>query len=634
MCSYQQINNSYGCQNSYTLNYLLKEELGFQGFVLSDWGAQHAGVSSALAGLDMAMPGDVNYLTGTAYFGANLTVAVLNGTMPEWRLDDMCMRIMTPYYLVGRDRNEIPVNVNDYVTSEYGPLLAYAKDSPIGRINEFRYHRADHKNLIREIGRASAVLLKNNGVLPLKGERERLGLFGEDATSSPYGDNSCMYRACNNGTLAAGWGSGSFSFPYLITPEAAIKDYVAKNTIGSVTTISNNYADREMALIARQVDIALVFVNANSGEAVATFDDNYGDRNNLTLWGDGDNLIKKVTSQCNNTVVVMHTVGPVLISEWNENPNVTAILWAGLPGQESGNSLVDVLYGAYNPSGKLPFTLARTREDYGGTIEYELNNGINAPQSDLSGLDLDYRRLDRLNITPVYEFGFGLSYTTFEYSDLSISVLDFAPYGPPAATASQPAPTFGASVHAAGNASVDYAAYTFPEDFVAFQGPLYPYLRSPDPRNATSDAHYGAAPESYLPAGYADTAPRPVPPAGGAPGGNPLLWEPVLNVSATVRNTGDRDGHEVVQVYVGGLGFGDREDEPVRVLRGFERVWVPSGESRTVWTMVKRRDLSSWDTARQNWVLAPQGKIEVAVGRSSRDLPLKQEVELLEKEVA
>lgn len=102
MCSYQQINNSYGCANSYTLNHLLKNELGFEGFIMSDWAAQHSGMGSAFAGLDMTMPGDTLFNTGYTFWGTNLTVGVLNGTVPQWRLDDMAIRIMSAYYYVGR----------------------------------------------------------------------------------------------------------------------------------------------------------------------------------------------------------------------------------------------------------------------------------------------------------------------------------------------------------------------------------------------------------------------------------------------------------------------------------------------------------------------------------------------------
>lgn len=102
MCSYQQINNSYGCANSYTLNHLLKNELGFQGFIMSDWAAQHSGMGTAFAGLDMTMPGDTLFNTGYTFFGTNLTIGVLNGTVPQYRLDDMAVRIMSAYYYVGR----------------------------------------------------------------------------------------------------------------------------------------------------------------------------------------------------------------------------------------------------------------------------------------------------------------------------------------------------------------------------------------------------------------------------------------------------------------------------------------------------------------------------------------------------
>lgn len=98
--SYNQINNSYGAQNSYMLNYLLKNELDFQGFVVSDWWAQTTGVASALAGLDMTMAGDQNLASDDTYWGTNLTAAVLNGTIPQWRLDDMVTRIMSAYYKV------------------------------------------------------------------------------------------------------------------------------------------------------------------------------------------------------------------------------------------------------------------------------------------------------------------------------------------------------------------------------------------------------------------------------------------------------------------------------------------------------------------------------------------------------
>lgn len=443
MSSYNQINNSYSSQNSWTLNYLLKNELGYQGFVMSDWGGHHSGVSSAVAGLDMDMPGDIDSLTGKSYWGANLTLAVANGTVPQWRLDDMCMRIMAAYYKVGRDKIDIPVNFNSYVVSEYGPIYPYIEESPIGLINENVYVRGNHKEIICEIGRASIVLLKNEGALPLTDEWKHYGLFGSDAGSNSYGANGCQYRGCDNGTLAEGWGSGAFLYPYLIDPSMAITEHVTQHTKASVSTITEDFdADEQVENMGSQIDTALVFVNSDSGEGAVTVLGNYGDRNNISFWLDGDELIKKVAGLCNNTIVVMHTVGPVLVSQWYENPNITAILWAGIPGQESGNSLVDVLWGDYNPSGKLPFTFSKDQEDYGRSVMYQPNNGNLAPQQQLTSLNIDYRYFDAENINPIYAFGYGLSYTTFEYSDLQVIGLD-APACKPIDGMTKPAPTFG-----------------------------------------------------------------------------------------------------------------------------------------------------------------------------------------------
>lgn len=109
-------------------------------------------------------------------------------------------------------------------------------------------------------------------------------------------------------------------------------------------------------------------------------DDNDGDRNNLTLWGSGDALVQNISAVCPNTIVVIHSTGPTLLTDWYDNDNITAILWAGVPGQESGNAISDVLYGRVNPAGRTPFTWARTREDYGADVLYEPNNGNGAPQ--------------------------------------------------------------------------------------------------------------------------------------------------------------------------------------------------------------------------------------------------------------
>lgn len=119
-----------------------------------------------------------------------------------------------------------------------------------------------------------------------------------------------------------GWGSGTANFPYLITPLEAIKSEVRSHR-GNIESVTDDFAYSQIAALARRagdVDgVCLVFANADAGEGYIIVDGNEGDRNNLTLWHNGNDLIQNVTSQCNNTVVVMHTVGPVLVDAWYEN---------------------------------------------------------------------------------------------------------------------------------------------------------------------------------------------------------------------------------------------------------------------------------------------------------------------------
>ncbi|KAL8833025.1 MAG: hypothetical protein Q9170_004553 [Blastenia crenularia] len=607
MCSYNQINNSYGCQNSHTLNYLLKGELDFQGFVMTDWQAQHSGVGSALAGLDMAMPGDVLFDTGTSYWGANLTVAVLNGTVPEWRLDDMATRIMAAFYYVGRDQNQVPINFDSWTLDTFG-YQHYVAEEGFGLINEHVDVRAEHSTLIRQIGSASTVLLKNNNsALPLTGKEKFTAVFGSDAGDNPYGPNGCPDRGCDNGTLAMAWGSGTANFPYLITPETAIQNEVVSNN-GVFQSITDNFAGTQILSLASQASVAIVFVNADAGEGYLNVDGNIGDRNNLTFWQGGDVLVQNVSSLCNNTIVVMHTVGPVLLSNYSENPNVTAILWAGVPGEQTGNSIADVLYGRVNPGAKLPFTFGAAREDYGTDLLYIPNEGTGAPQvSFTEGNFIDYRAFDKANITPVYEFGFGLSYTTFSYSNLQVNKLNVGPYTPTTGLTSA-APVLG-------NATNDTAQYQYPSNFTTIPLYIYPYLNGTDLETAANDSDYGSL--GSVPPGSQDSSPQPLLAAGGAPGGNPELYNVLYQVEATITNTGQIPGEEVAQLYI---SLGGPYD-PKIVLRGFERLSIQPGSSTTFHADITRRDISNWDTNAQNWAVSSSPKM-VYVGSSSRNLPL------------
>ena len=267
---------------------------------------------------------------------------------------------------------------------------------------------------------------------------------GNDSGPSARGPNGYPSNAGDDGTLAMGWGSGTASFQYLITPLEAIQQR-AREDRSSVSWFLSNWDLEGAANTVLDQDVALVFANADSGEGAALVgegapsipgmilvDGMAGDRSNLTLWGNADALVNAVAAVNNNTIVVVHSVGPVIVEPWIENPNVTAVLWAGLPGQESGNSLVDVLYGAVNPSGRLPYTIAKDPADYPTQLVTADSNGTGNTGwlpfpifiiEYTEGLHVDYRHFDANGIEPRFPFGFGLSYTTFSYSDLHVQTV-------------------------------------------------------------------------------------------------------------------------------------------------------------------------------------------------------------------
>ena len=469
----------------------------------------------------------------TKILSGNLTAAVLNGTVPQWRVDDMVIRIMAAYYKVGRDQTRVPVNFDSWTLSTTGPLH-FLVDEDIQQINWHVNVQGDHASLIREIGGRSVVMLKNdNNALPLRRPRS-VAVIGQDAHPNPAGPNACSDRGCQTDpteedwTLAMGWGSGTDNFPYLVAPVDALR-VQAQTDRSTFANVSNNYDYAAIDAAVSGADVALVFASSDSGEGYITVDGNEGDRNNLTLWGSGDALIAEVAAHNPNTIVVLHTVGPVIVEALKNNPNVTAILWAGIPGQESGNAIVDVLYGSVNPSAKSVFTWGKQRSDWGTDILYDSDAAV--PQINFTeGVFIDYRHFDAAGIEPSYEFGFGLSYTTFSYSNLRVEKRNPGPYVPTTGT-TRPAPTYG-------KIDTSIADNSFPAGFQPVKDYIYPYLDQYDFLNITAE----------LPPGSQDGAPQPKLAAGGAAGGNSGLYDIMYEVSCTIRNTGKVDGIEVPQL--------------------------------------------------------------------------------------
>ncbi|KAF3214672.1 hypothetical protein TWF191_009664 [Orbilia oligospora] len=628
MCSYNQVNNSYACQNSYLLNNVLKDELGFQGFVMSDWLAHHSGVASALAGMDMSMPGDAkSFLDGETYWGSFLTESVVNKTLPIERLDDMALRIVATWIKMGQHKDFPDVSFSSWTKLRDGFVYQGTFSGPMDVVNDFVDVRQNHSVIAQEIAAEGIVLLKNfnNSALPMNDKKlpRAIMIFGSDAGPSPNGPNGCIDRGCNQGTLGQGWGSGSVDYGYQITPLEAIQARLLGRR-GKKPLVEYSLDDQDLGRASRLAETpgakCFVFVSSDSGEAYLSSEGHLGDRNDLNLWHGGDDLIKTVAAKCNDTVVVVHSVGAVVMEEWINNPNVTAVLMAHLPASESGSSLVNVLWGDVPPSGHLPYTIGKSLEDYGpyGDILRQPNGPV--PQDDFKdGLDIDYRYFDANGIEPRFEFGFGLSYTEFEYGNLTIQKVyqgNISSELPPPPDRI-PVPKMNTKVPTP-------QEVIFPEGFNRLRNYHYPWLTRTQASAVEGLLGSDNKTEYPYPEGWnAEPRPNP-PPGGGGEGGHPALYDVLFHVDIDVKNIGKKPGKTVPQLYVtfpDGVGV----YTPFRQLRGFEKVGVGPGESVTVGFDIRRKDLSVWDeVSGKGWYIpSAKGKAvgegyTIWVGQSSR----------------
>jgi beta-glucosidase len=419
MCSYNRVNGSYSCANSETLA-ILKEELAFPGYVVSDWYATHGTASHANAGLDIEMPGNVSAVAGPSYFGDMLLKAVKDGQVSKSRLGEMAERVMTPYFLLGQDEKYPtvdPASGASFSVYQYGhnsELLLNFPKVPARNV------RSNHAELIRQLAAAGTVLLKNvNGTLPLKKQKE-IGVFGNGAsyptTGSVYLDYGMHPEGFEMGTVDIGGGSGTVRHTNLVTPLDAVRKHV-EELGGRVQVLLDNkeLVDGRFRTIYPVPDVCLLFLKAYASEGQ--------DRRSIELAWNATLAVEKTAAVCPNTVVVVHGPG-VVTMPWADNENVTAILSAHYPGEETGNAIVDVLWGHAEPSGRLPYTVPKNLSDYGPPIANVSQpvTDANAWQAEFKeGQMIDYRHFDANNIEPLYEFGFGLSYTKFAMAE-SLSV--------------------------------------------------------------------------------------------------------------------------------------------------------------------------------------------------------------------
>lgn len=653
MCSYQQVNNSYACQNDRILNGILKDEFGFQGFVQSDWLAQRSGVASALSGLDMSMPGDGLYWAdGDSLWGSKLTMATMNGSVPLVRLNDMVSRIVASWYYVGQDNKanftEGGPNFSSWTQDEVGHLYEGSGDGATGVVNKFvdaqGEGEAAHKNVARQVAAEGIVLVKNEGnVLPLtrtggrpktQGQKFKVSVIGEDSHNMPNGPNWCVDRGCNKGTLATGWGSGSAEFPYLTAPDEALIAAFDNNSVEIVTWPGENIPNAQKDRVLHEQDLCIVFANADSGEGyVPPTDAQRGDRNDLKLAHYGMPSIKMVAQECGGdgsspTIVVLHTVGPVEVEQWIDLPGVKAVLFAHLPGQESGNALVDVLFGDVDASGRLPYTVGKKLEDYGPSAKIMMvPEPADKPQQNFDeGLYIDYRWFDKKGIEPRYPFGHGLSYTTWKLSSLMIQPNMAFEFGrtrllpPPTSNTTVPPPTYNETLP-----TIEEILY--PKAFRKVNKYIYPYLEN------FKEVFGDMTGRKSIVLNNATALPGT---SYGYQGGHPGLFEEMAEIRATLTNTGKRDGSCVVQLYVEfPQNYVDPDtnktvDFPVKVLRNFQKIFVPKGDQHgdrraEVKMSLTRKDLSYWSEVQRNWVLPEKGDFRVKLGFSSRDLAFKMD---------
>jgi beta-glucosidase len=386
----------------------------------------------------MAMPGDGDIpLLGLAYWAYELSTSILNGSVPLDRLNDAVTRIVATWYQFGQNQDYPLPNFSANTNHATGPCYPAALISPTCVTNRYVNVQADHYIVARNVSREAITLLKNtNQTLPLSSSAV-LKIFGTDAENNPNGINSCSSRACDDGVLAMGWGSGSSNYPYLDAPIDAIKRKAANVTYHA----TDNFPSGITPLAG---DIAMVFINSDSGENQDTVDGNLGDRSSTGLYAyhNGDTLVEAAAAKYATVIVVVHTVGPILVEKWINLPSVKAVVFAHLPGQEAGDSLTDILFGEYSPSGHLPYSIPVAENDYPSSVSLVGFEFFQVQDTFSEGLYIDYRYLNKNNIAPRFPFGHGLSYTTFSLTSATINSVTALTSTPPARSTKGSTPVY------------------------------------------------------------------------------------------------------------------------------------------------------------------------------------------------
>ena len=421
MAAYNAVNDIYCVKNEVLVKKYLKEMIGFQGFVMTDWWEVMSNSSDNFnSGVDMNMPGGKDegpeYVGRDKSYWSNFKTYINDGEITTERLDDAVERILAPMYKLDQ--------FNSYVKF------------PEVNLNKNTITK-ETKKLNREAAAQSNVLLKNeDNILPIRNMKDKtIAIIGNDAIESPcIRDSDCSCKSESNnffqGHISLGYGSGTTYFNYTVDPLTAIKARAEKEGIKIINsndiiesaevieerTIVVGKEDIEKAKeVAGEADLCIVFISADSGEQYIDLEKSVGDRYDLKAWHSGDELVEAVLEKNENVIVVINSPGPIDLP-WYEN--IKGLIFSGFGGAESGNGIADILFGDYNPSGHLPYVWAEL-DNYPSKIKifsnptyYDYKEGVFVGQ----------RYFDKNNKTYIFPFGYGMSYTTFEFDkDKNIS---------------------------------------------------------------------------------------------------------------------------------------------------------------------------------------------------------------------
>jgi len=367
MCAYNKLNGEYCSEHHYLLTDILKNEWGFEGLVVSDWGAVHDRVASLKGGLDLEMPGPQDRRVKT------VVDAVRSGELDEAILDESVRRILG--------------------------IVFKTKETP----KDGTFDIDAHHELARKIAAEGMVLLKNNGILPLN-DQQHIAVIGHSAESAHFQGGGSSHI---NPTKVA------MPFKELQT-RAGDAELTYTEGYPTDNSFRQDMIDHAVNL-AQSADVAILYI------ALPSFKESEGyDRPDLDLTEQQIALIKAVSKAQPKTVVVLNNGAPVAMSAWMDD--VSAVLESWMMGQAGGAAIADVLFGRVNPCGKLAETFPHKLSDTPAHINWpggagEVHYG--------EGLFIGYRYYDTREMPVLFPFGYGLSYTTFAYGNPTVSAQAF-----------------------------------------------------------------------------------------------------------------------------------------------------------------------------------------------------------------